>query len=65
MGVRSFTSPGARRRSDAPRGLIERTEGDEVPDPACSYTRSFHFSEAEGRYLPDGPLPVCADFFEP
>jgi hypothetical protein len=65
MTVRSFTMPGARRRSDAPRGPIERTGGDEALDSACTYTRSFHFSEAQGRYLPDGPLPVCPDFFEP
>jgi hypothetical protein len=60
------TSPGRRSRSGRParRAPIERTE-DPVRDPVCTYTRSYYFDEALGRYLPDAPLPDCSDYLEP
>ena len=64
MVVTASTSPGRRRRSDGPRTPVERVEGDITPDPACTYTRSFYFSEALGRYVPDAPVPECPDFLE-
>ena len=61
------TSPGRRTRTKGPvpRGAIERTTDDDARDPLCSYTRSYYFDEASGRYLPDAPLPDCSDHLEP
>lgn len=65
--ARASTMPGRRSRADRPvrRAPVERTGDDEAPDPACSYTRSYRFDEARGRYLPDAPLPACRDYLEP
>jgi hypothetical protein len=65
MSVTSSTTPGRRTRSDGLRGPIERTEGDDAPDPACTYTRSFYLDAAQGRYVPDAPLPDCRDYLSP
>jgi hypothetical protein len=61
------TTPGRRPRTPpgTERASIERTDGDVVRDPACTYTRSFYFDAAQGRYLPDAPLPACSDYLEP
>lgn len=67
MVASAETAPGHRTRAGGPvrRSPIERTNGNLVRDPACSYTRSFYFDEAQGRYLPDAPLPLCRDYLEP
>lgn len=61
------TSPGRRPRT--PRGTqrdpIPRTEGDVIRDPACTFTRTYYFDAAQGRYGPDAPLPACRDYLEP
>jgi hypothetical protein len=61
------TTPGRRPRTPpgTERAPIERTEGDEVRDPACTFTRTYYFDAAQGRYLPDAPLPACRDYLEP
>jgi hypothetical protein len=61
------TSPGRRRRTPpgTQREPIARTEGDVVRDPACTFTRSYYFDAAQGRYVPDAPLPACRDYLEP
>jgi len=33
-------------------------------DPVCSYRRRLAFDPGAGRYLPDRPLPPCADYFD-
>ena len=33
-------------------------------DPVCSYRRVFTFDPGEGAYLPDRPLPACADYLD-
>ncbi|MDQ4086617.1 MAG: hypothetical protein M3177_01165 [Pseudomonadota bacterium] len=62
----AWTSPGRRSRAGGPvlRDPVERV-GDHAPDPACTFTRSYYFDEASGRYIADGPLPDCRDFLEP
>lgn len=67
MVATARTMPGRRTRADGPtpRAPIERTGGDDTPDPDCTFTRSFYFDEALGRYLPDAPLPACRDYLEP
>ena len=65
MIVTSSTTPGPRRRSDGLRAPVERTGDDEAPDPACTYTRSFYLDPAQGRYVPDSPLPECLDYLIP
>lgn len=65
MVVNAQTTPGRRSRTDGLRAPIERAEGDEAADPECTYTRTFNFSEVEGRFVPDAPLPACLDFLEP
>lgn len=60
------TYPGRRSRSEdsatAPR--LGRSDLVWAPDPACSYRRILAFDPASGRYLPDAPLPDCADYFD-
>jgi hypothetical protein len=66
MVASATTMPGRRTRANGPvmRGPIERSD-DPVRDPACTYTRSYYFDEALGRYVPDAPLPACRDYLEP
>jgi hypothetical protein len=66
MVAEATTMPGLRTRAEGPvrRGPVERI-ADAVRDPACTYTRSFYFDEARGRYLPDAPLPDCRSYLEP
>jgi hypothetical protein len=61
------TTPGRRPRTPpgTERAPIERMEGDEVRDPACTFTRTYYFDAAQGRYMPDAPLPACPDYLEP
>jgi hypothetical protein len=33
-------------------------------DPVCTYRRRLAFDSGEGRYLPDRPLPDCADYLD-
>jgi hypothetical protein len=68
MIARASTRPGRRSRTDGPlrRAPVERSdEDDEALDPACTFTRSYVFDQAQGRYLPDAPLPPCRDYLEP
>ena len=34
-------------------------------DARCTYRRTFRFDEARGAYVPDAPLPDCADYTQP
>lgn len=67
MVATAHTAPGHRARAHGPvpRTPIERTGENRVRDPACTYTRSYYFDEALGRYIPDAPLPACRDYLEP
>lgn len=68
MVAEAITSPGRRTRPGGKpmlRAPVERTGNDRVRDPACTYTRSYYFDEALGRYLPDAPLPDCSDYLKP
>ncbi|HEY5723346.1 MAG TPA: hypothetical protein VIT45_13590 [Allosphingosinicella sp.] len=68
MVATASTTPGLRTRiggRPVRRGPVERTLDDEVRDPACTYTRSFYFDDALGRYVPDAPLPDCSNYLEP
>jgi len=60
------TSPGRRSRTEdsteAPP-LRQRDLGVWI-DPECSYTRSFRFDAAVGRYAPDSPVPSCDDYLD-
>lgn len=33
-------------------------------DPVCTFQRGFAFDAAAGRYLPERPLPACADYLD-
>ncbi|HEX8639556.1 MAG TPA: hypothetical protein VF704_00200 [Allosphingosinicella sp.] len=68
LTTRARTWPGPQRLGDdggESAGAGEPGPPEQVwaPDAACSYRRVFAFSEAEGRYLPDQPLPTCEDYF--
>lgn len=63
--VRSHTTPGRRLRWEGLREPVERSGHDEVVDPTCTYSRSYQFDDAAGRYVPDAPTPDCRDFLEP
>jgi hypothetical protein len=62
MAVTASTVHGLRPRSD---GLPASLGPMGDPDPACSFTRSYRFDAAQGRYLPDAPLPACREYLEP
>jgi len=58
------TYPGRRsRHGDSRRGRALRQEDlTRWRDPVCSYQRRYRFDAAAGRYLPDSPVPACADY---
>jgi hypothetical protein len=60
------TYPGRRRLAEdatiAPP--LRRSDLVWAADPDCSYRRRFAFDEAEGAYLPDAPIPDCADYLD-
>lgn len=62
MAATASARHGLRPRAD---GLPRALEPMGDPDPACSYARGYAFDEAQGRYLPDAPLPACRDYLEP
>lgn len=62
--TKATSFPGAVSRSAdslAARPL-KRRDLVHVTDDNCSVTRLFHFDAAKGRYIPDTPLPDCADY---
>lgn len=60
----SSSAPGACSSGRAGTDMFSRWNI-AAPDPACTYTRSYYFDEALGRYVPDAPLPACSDYLEP
>jgi hypothetical protein len=60
------TYPGRRSRTeDSSRGPpLRRQDLTEWRDPVCSYTRRYRFDAAAGRYLPESPVPDCADYLD-
>jgi hypothetical protein len=60
----AWTWPGRHTRGEDPRkGPPLRAEDLKYwQDPACTYTRRYRFDAAAGRYLPDAPLPKCAEY---
>ncbi|HEX8364320.1 MAG TPA: hypothetical protein VF603_03435 [Allosphingosinicella sp.] len=60
------TYPGRRSRTeDSSRGRPLRAQ-DLVRwrDPDCTHRRRYRFDAAAGRYLPDSPVPACADYLD-
>ncbi|MFH1804647.1 MAG: hypothetical protein ABID63_07160 [Pseudomonadota bacterium] len=62
--------------SSFPRGVSLHTDSTTMPplkesdlayetDPACTYSRLFHFDREAGIYQPDAPLPDCSDYTIP
>ncbi|HEX8526017.1 hypothetical protein [Allosphingosinicella sp.] len=66
VSTRAETYPGRRSRSvDSSRGRpLRRQDLSHWHDPVCSYERRYRFHPAAGRYLPDTPVPACADYLE-
>ena len=60
------TYPGRRSRSEdsRERRALRRQDLTRWRDPACSYTRRYRFDPAAGRYLPETPVPACADYLD-
>lgn len=60
------TYPGRRSRNeDSSEGRRLRPQDlTRWRDPVCSYTRRYRFDPAAGRYLPDRPVPPCADYLD-
>ena len=46
------------------RGPLRRQDLTWWSDPVCSYRRTLSFDPATGRYVPDAPLPECADYLD-
>ena len=60
------TYPGRRSRSEDSRERrpLRRQDLTRWRDPVCSYTRRYRFDAAAGRYLPESPVPACADYLD-
>jgi hypothetical protein len=60
------TYPGRRTRSEDSRGgrRLRRQDLTYWRDPVCSYMRRYRFDAAAGRYLPESPVPACADYLD-
>lgn len=64
LTVRSRTYPGevTRWEDSADRPPLGRRDLVWADHPGCSYRRTYLFDAAEGRYLPEAPLPACDQF---
>lgn len=64
LAVRSRTYPGEVERweDSADRPPLTRRDLVWAEHSTCSYRRTYRWSAAEGRYLPDAPLPDCGQF---
>ena len=65
--TRATSYPGAVSRSaDSLAGKrLRQRDLKRVVDPDCSVTRLLRIDPASGSYVPDGPLPDCADYTVP
>ena len=66
LAAQARTYPG-RRMLDADSTTappLRRSDLVWAADPACSYRRRLAYDEAAGRYLPDAPIPDCADYLD-
>jgi len=63
---RARTYPGRldRNEDSATRPPFRRRDLVWATDPRCTYSRSFAFDAAAGRYLPDSALPDCAQYLD-
>jgi len=66
LTARARTYPGRLDRDqDSTTGpALRRRDLVWAADPRCTYTRTFAFDAAAGRYVPDSALPDCAQYLD-
>lgn len=66
ISTSASTYPGRRSRTEdsSQSPPLRRQDLIHWRDPACSFVRSYRFDAAAGHYLPDSPVPACADYLD-